>query len=78
MITKDELLLTHFELSQLPSEFIDGRWYYNPYEIMRKQLEKVNRWLEEQGAVVEIRNPNWPKNRQEDKFIYKPLKLEEK
>ena len=41
-MTNDNLLLSPFELSNLPSnEWIDGRWYYDPYEIMRALLAKV-------------------------------------
>lgn len=38
----NERLLTPFELSDLPSnKWINGRWFYDPYEITRKQDTKT-------------------------------------
>lgn len=47
MIEQD-LILTPYELSILKSsEWIEGKWYYNPYEAMRTQLAKIKEagWL---------------------------------
>lgn len=43
------ILLTPVELSQLKgNEWKDGRWYYDPYEIMGAQLKKVADYIENQ------------------------------
>ncbi len=44
-------------------------------ESSKKILALINCWLEEQEAVTEIRNPNWPQDRGE-KWIYQPLRVE--
>ena len=50
-------LLTPEELSKLPSnEWINGRWYYNPYEITKAQLAKDKSYYEawKDRAVAEV------------------------
>lgn len=52
-MTDEELLLSPKELSELKdNELIDGRWYYNPYEIMRKTLAKVLSIIEKETDAL--------------------------
>jgi hypothetical protein len=44
-------LLTPEELSQLKNnKWLSGRWFYDPYELMQTQLNKVLKWLDEPCA----------------------------
>jgi len=57
-ITEQELLLTPYELSQLKgNEWVNGRWYYDPYEIMRAQIVKVKEALPELAKEAGYKKP---------------------
>ena len=44
----NELLLTPEEPSQLKNnEWLSGRWFYDPCELMQAQPNKVLKWLNE-------------------------------
>lgn len=52
------ILLMPEELSVLShNEWVDGRWYYDPYQISKAQLKKVVEWGEEECSLSSNNQP---------------------